>query len=130
MCNAKKVTACPKVRCGHDMKVIMEGPEDIAPPDHRLLQEVLRAIRWFNCISSGKFKSAEEIATLEKCRPTLVSSRMRLAFLAPDIVETILEGRQPSWLSNARLRELCPLPASWEEQRRLLLGTAPRRSAS
>jgi hypothetical protein len=47
---------------------------------------------------------------------------MRLAFLAPDIVEAIIEGRRPASLTNTKLRRLSPLPYSWEEQRRLLLG--------
>ncbi len=45
---------------------------------------------------------------------------MKLAFLAPDIVQAILEGRQPVDLTAARLMRLSNLPASWEDQRRLL----------
>ena len=39
-----------------------------------------------------------------------------LAFLAPDIVETIIDGMQPMSLTPEGLKKACPLPASWEEQ--------------
>jgi hypothetical protein len=42
-----------------------------------------------------------------------------LAFLAPDIVEAILQGRQPVELTVLRLKRI-GLPLSWVEQRRLL----------
>jgi hypothetical protein len=42
-----------------------------------------------------------------------------LAFLAPDIVEAILQGRQPVELTALRLKRT-RLPLSWVEQRRLL----------
>ena len=42
-----------------------------------------------------------------------------LAFPAPDIVEAILQGRQPVELTVLRLKRI-GLPLSWVEQRRLL----------
>jgi hypothetical protein len=43
---------------------------------------------------------------------------LRLAYLAPDIVEAISEGRQPRSLTLAKL--ISPLPLAWDEQRRAL----------
>ncbi len=43
---------------------------------------------------------------------------LRLTLLAPEIVEAILEGRQPAALSIARLFR--PLPVKWEQQRSAL----------
>jgi hypothetical protein len=48
-----------------------------------------------------------------------VSRALPLAFLAPDIVQAILDGRQPVVLTAARLRRI-RLPHSWVEQRRVL----------
>ena len=42
-----------------------------------------------------------------------------LAFLSPDLVEAILQGRQPVELTASRLTEL-DLPLEWIEQRKLL----------
>jgi hypothetical protein len=44
---------------------------------------------------------------------------MRLAFLAPDLKQAILDGRLPPGLSLQRLMR-GELPVSWEAQRRLL----------
>ena len=46
---------------------------------------------------------------------TIGSERTTLAFLAPDIVESIAEGRQPRGLILERL--LSPVPLAWAEQR-------------
>jgi hypothetical protein len=43
-----------------------------------------------------------------------------LAYLAPDITQAILEGRQPVDLTAFRLKRIGALPVSWAEQRRLL----------
>ena len=49
-----------------------------------------------------------------------VSRRLPLAFLAPDIVTAILEGRQPIELTAARMIRIRDLPLSWAEQRQVL----------
>jgi len=51
-----------------------------------------------------------------------VTRILRLAFLAPDITEAILDGRQPPTLTVERLRD--PIPLDWNEQRKLFV--APR----
>jgi len=43
-----------------------------------------------------------------------------LAFLAPDIVEAILDGTQPVDLTAETLSRLPDLPVSWADQRALL----------
>jgi site-specific DNA recombinase len=47
-----------------------------------------------------------------------VSRILKCAFLAPDIVEAILEGQQSADFSLERLRN--HLPLSWAEQRKQL----------
>jgi len=47
-----------------------------------------------------------------------VSRVLPLAFLAPDIVEAILDGRQSVELTVARLKRV-RLPHAWADQRRL-----------
>ena len=44
----------------------------------------------------------------------------RLAFLAPDIVCAILDGRQPAQLTAARLSRITHLPLDWSEQRKMV----------
>ena len=44
----------------------------------------------------------------------------RLAFLAPDIVTAILDGRHPSTVNAAKLLKDTRLPLDWDEQRAAL----------
>ena len=48
---------------------------------------------------------------------------LRLTLLEPDIVEAVLDDRQPTELGAPQLME--PLPANWSEQRQALLNTRP-----
>ncbi|MCA3573744.1 MAG: recombinase family protein [Aestuariivirga sp.] len=110
------------LRCGNDLRFVFDGPSEAAGPDHRMVREILRAIRWFDALSSGAFDTIQELAEEEGVCAPLITDRIRLAFLAPDIVEMILEGRQPASMTIGSLRRARPLPMSWPEQRRLLLG--------
>jgi hypothetical protein len=55
------------------------------------------------------------VSEAEGLRKPSVSRILRLALLAPDIVETILDGRSDQALMLEQLER--PLPTSWEEQR-------------
>jgi site-specific DNA recombinase len=109
------------IRCGMPLKLVLENPVGPPEPDHRLIREILRAIRWFEALSSGAVPTILDLAKAEGCCPSLITDRIRLAFLAPNIVEIILEGRQPATLTTGRLIRVCPLPLSWKEQCILLL---------
>ncbi len=63
---------------------------------------------------------AKALGRAEEINHSYVSRILRLTLLAPDIVEAILDGRQPPALTLARLMK--PFPAEWKEQRRRLLG--------
>ena len=64
--------------------------------DLPLLKAVARAHRWFDEISTGKANCLAEIVAHEELAVRYVGRLIRLAFLAPDIVESIMEGRQPA----------------------------------
>ena len=57
---------------------------------------------------------AKELAEHEKLGFSYLTRVLRLSLLAPDIVETILEGRQSAEMKLASLLE--PFPVGWEEQ--------------
>lgn len=86
--------------------------------DGALVQAIVRAHRWRGMLESGQYGTAADLAGAEKVNDSYLSRMLRLTLLAPDIVEAILDGRQP------RALELCalmrPLPFDWEEQRTLL----------
>jgi site-specific DNA recombinase len=45
---------------------------------------------------------------------------VRLAYLAPDIVEAIIDRKQPMNLTASKLAKLPDLPLEWPDQRRIL----------
>ena len=53
-------------------------------------------------------------------RASAASRLLNLAFLAPDIVQAILEGRQPPELNVKAMTRRLQIPLAWEEQRRVL----------
>jgi DNA invertase Pin-like site-specific DNA recombinase len=110
------------LRCGKQIRLVLgQDTNTSAAPNQRLIDEIIRARRWFNALSSGEVSTIAALARRDRCSASYVSLKIGLAFLAPEIVEAILEGTQPDTLTPERLKKACPLPASWDEQRALLL---------
>jgi site-specific DNA recombinase len=59
-------------------------------PDHKLIQAVVRARCWADALVNADFASIEELAASIKLHPKVVRNDIRLAFLAPDITNSIL----------------------------------------
>src|SRR5918997_3720180 len=103
-------------------KLIMM-PEGVAAPapkpsrDETLVKALARAHRWRRRIESGRAKSMTDLAEQEGVTDAYVCRLLPLTCLAPDIVEAILDGRQPKGLRRAEM--LGNGPGSWEDQRRL-----------
>ena len=83
--------------------------------DGALVKAVVRAHRWRHMLENGEYTSSAELAKAEKVNDSYLSRILRLTLIAPDIIEAILAGRQPSTLQLDDL--LKPLPAAWEGQR-------------
>jgi ParB-like chromosome segregation protein Spo0J len=66
-------------------------------------------------LDEGIYTTVSEIGDTENISKSYVSRILRLALLAPDIVEAILEGSKDQALMLERLER--PLPTSWGEQR-------------
>ena len=60
-------------------------------------------------------RNLEEIATAEKIKPSIISPLVRMRLLAPEVVETILDGRQPTAMTLTLLMQ--PFGGLWAEQR-------------
>jgi hypothetical protein len=76
----------------------------------------VRAHRWRRRIESEKAKSITDLAEQEGVTDAYICRLLPLTCLAPDIVESILDGRQPKGLWLAEM--LGNGPVGWEEQRR------------
>jgi hypothetical protein len=99
--------------------VVPDGRAPAQRPDHNLIAAVAQANRWFEELRTGQAASVQDLVRRHGVDQGDVSRILPLAFLAPDIVERILEGRQPVELTADRLKR-ARLPLSWTEQRRLL----------
>ena len=82
--------------------------------DITLIKAVARAFRWRRMLETGRFATINELAAAEKINSSYVSRVLRLTLLAPDIVEAILEGRQPEGVALPLLMR--PFPTAWRNQ--------------
>lgn len=106
-------------RRGVEQKLVMPGAgsSDAArSTDPTLLGLVARSRHWFEAIASGQVTSFKEIARAEGVSEQFVSNRISLAFLAPQIVESIRAGTQPAELTADALVKRTEIPLSWSEQ--------------
>jgi hypothetical protein len=86
--------------------------------DNVLVKALARAFRWQKMLDDGTYSTIKEIATKEKIDPSYVGDVLRLNLLAPNIIEMILDGRQPPVLQFEKLRK--SLPTVWEAQRQAI----------
>ena len=112
-------------RCGSEMKFILfsgggDTMEMRARPDTGMIRAVAKSRVWAHQLMTGEVSSIAEIAKRERTSRPHASRLLNLAFLAPDIVQAILEGRQPPELSVKAMTRRIQLPLSWEEQRHAL----------
>jgi hypothetical protein len=75
---------------------------------------IARAHRWKALLESGQFRSIEALAAAGKRDSSYIGRILRLTLLAPDIVQAMIDGREPSGLSLERLTK--PVPLEWTEQ--------------
>ena len=107
---------------GRKRKGVAHAPSDDAPtlePSAReaLLKTIARSRRWVSAILSGE-AAFDAIAAQENLAVRHVRRLAPLAFLAPAVVEAIVDGAVPAGLTATGLAEALPL--SWDEQKRRL----------
>lgn len=86
--------------------------------DNAIVKALARAFRWRKMLDEGVYTTLEDLARAKGVHATYVSGILRLTLLAPEIVEAILNGRQPAELQLDHLLEGFPL--EWEGQRAAL----------
>jgi hypothetical protein len=105
-------------RGGRKIVVSPAGAEPWAPSrpriDNTLLRAVVQAFDWKQQLESGQFATISELADAEKLDRSFVSHTLRLTLLAPDLIEAILDGKQPRTMALQPLMQ--GLPDEWERQ--------------
>ena len=84
-------------------------------PTAAWVKALARAWRWQRTLDDGVYSSVSGIGDAISTSKSYVSRIVRLARLAPDIIEAIVTGRADRSLMLAKLER--PLPARWDEQR-------------
>lgn len=89
-----------------------------AMPDRALVRGVCLAREWRRRLETGEVSTTLELARREGLCQRQTGRILPLAYLAPDLVTMILEGRQPRAMSLQALTGK-PLLRAWDDQRRL-----------
>ena len=89
-------------------------------PDAKLVTMLANALRWIDELAQERAVSIRDLARQINRDAGEVSRTLPLVFLAPDIVEAIVEGQQPLGLTPRRFKRIEDFPRRWEDQRRRL----------
>ena len=112
-------------RGGRKVIIAPDGGDAWAPTkprtDETLIRALARAHRWKRMLEQGNYRSAAQIADAEGVTRSFVNRLLRLTLVAADMVETILDGRQPKGMQLEELTRA--MPSGWDGQRQLLSGT-------
>jgi len=109
-----------KKRAGRKEIVLPKVVTGKVPAQEALVRAVARGFHWQSLLESGEVKSIGALATRFHVDHSYVVRTLRLASLAPDIVEAIVRGEEPDGLTTRRLMK--PWPARWDEQAIALSG--------
>jgi len=113
-------TTAQLARHGGEMRLQLspDAPGSKARSDPSLLRAIARAYDWADRMVRGEIANQRSIAAKTGHNERYVSRILPLAFLSPDLIEAILEGKQMARLSlHGNLRNI---PADWSQQRAML----------
>jgi len=98
-------------------EIIVPGGHNSSPRrlNHALILAIARAKSWMRDLRNGTYADTIEIARQFQLNDAHVRRILRFGYLAPDIVEAIIEGRQPRSMTVKRL--LQGIPCVWSDQR-------------
>jgi site-specific DNA recombinase len=108
------------IRRGLEVRLVLTGDtpqSEVARISQSLIKAIARGRHWYEQLTSGKRVTLGDLAAESGVNDRYASRILRCAFLAPDIVESILEGKQPSDMTLDKM--LDTLSLNWEDQRRV-----------
>ena len=110
-----------KVRRGHQLRLVIPGPEAIPvrQRDEKLVSLLAEAHEARKLLFAHPGRSLSAIGSAHgRCR-TRLGKLIALSCMAPDIIQAVLEGRQPASLTARMLLRTEP-PIAWDDQRQML----------
>jgi hypothetical protein len=104
-----------------------DGGRIATKADPALVKALARAFRYQKLLDDGRYASISEMSAAEKIERGYLGTLLRLTLLAPEMVEAILNGRQPEGVTLPALLE--GVPVGWGEQWNALGGVVLARAA-
>ena len=103
---------------GHEQRLRLEpATQSATPRDARLVEVVARGFASRDRLLA---LGPDNLSALPATQYRHLERTARLAYLAPDIVRALVDGRQPKVLNARTLARIGSLPLSWSEQREML----------
>jgi hypothetical protein len=101
-------------------------PADVVPAndggvDPHILKAIAKAWSWRRRLEGGAFSTMSDIAEAENVTPAYVGRMLKLAYLAPSVLEKLLIARVSPIVSVKELAEVTEL--TWAEQAAAVFGT-------
>lgn len=110
-------------RGGKTVIVLPDGSRGVmrrkATIDNTMIKVIARGFRWQRLLYDGTYATIEDLAAAEKINPSYISRILRLAYLSPNVIQAILDGKHPAWLTMKDL--LKPFPSDWKIQEQFYL---------
>ena len=100
-----------KKKVGRKRIVSPLNPEPQGP----LVTQIVRAFKWQKMLDEGEYSSVSDLARALGLDQSYVATSIRFTLLAPDIIQAILSGNEPSGMSVTKLRKILSL-LDWEKQ--------------
>lgn len=104
-------------RSGHVMRLIQRNGSAAAPRvDRTLVKAIVQGRSWWQELQSKTDMTIEDLAKREGMTAAYVVRIVRLAFLSPTMLKSIIDGTLPAHLTVKRLCAPDAVPARWDSQ--------------
>ncbi|MBP0465212.1 recombinase family protein [Roseomonas sp. PWR1] len=107
-------------RAGREMALLVGSTVAADRSDPSLVRLIAKALALREALVSSTAPSLTAVAAEQGISQSYATRLVRLAWLAPDIVEAILGGCQPANLTASRLMQDTRIPTDWQDQRKAL----------
>ena len=85
--------------------------------DLTLVRLIVKARSWWQRLQHERGLTVGKLAESENVTQSYITRTLRLAFLSPEVVKSIMTGRQPAWLDSGALCNRGSISHDWDEQK-------------
>jgi len=111
-------TAARLTRSGRAIRMIQNDGRLIrSTVDLTLVRLIMKARSWWQRLQQERGLTVSGLAASEEVTRSYVTRILRLAFLAPDVVKSIMSSRQPAWLDSGSLCNRDTISLGWDQQK-------------